>query len=94
MKENRVNPTHLVCRDLQHAWKPVNARRTADGYERIMQCLRCHAQKVQRLDTYGFLLGSRMKYPPGYLSKGQGRLTQRDRARMRVSNMDRGFGHA
>lgn len=77
----------LVCRDLQHSWTPSTARRIRKGYIRQLVCVRCSAVKEQTLDRQGYILGTSMKYPEGYLRPGQGRLTRDDRADLRLRNL-------
>ena len=77
----------LLCRDLQHSWAPYTAKRNVDGIIRVLNCVRCDALKEQHLDREGYILRSDMKYPPGYLRPGEGRLTRDERANLRVRNM-------
>ena len=77
----------LVCRDLQHAWDPYTASRQGRGYVRVLRCGRCGTVKTQTLSHDGFILGSRMDYPKGYLRANEGRLSRMDRAALRVRNM-------
>lgn len=81
-------PEYLVCRDLQHAWKPLTAKKVASGYVRTLRCSRCGAIKDQTLDWAGYITGSTMSYPHGYLREGEGRLTKDDRAELRLGNLD------
>lgn len=83
------NPTNdqLVCRDLQHSWKPYTARREKGGFVRTLKCVRCSATKEQRLDNEGYILSNRMSYPMGYLRPGEGRLTRDERATLRLRNL-------
>jgi len=77
----------LLCRDLQHSWAPYTAKRNIDGFIRTLKCVRCVALKEQHLDLEGYILRSDMKYPPGYLRPGEGRLTRDERANLRVRNI-------
>lgn len=77
----------LVCRDIQHSWSPYTARRVKSGYVRTLICVRCKAEKYQTLDQDGYITGSRMSYPVGYLRSKKGRLTIHDRAALRVRNI-------
>lgn len=66
--------THLVCRDLMHAWQwttdliPHRIDRKVVEVTRVLACLRC---ETQREDTYRVptfeRLKSRYVYPDGYL---------------------------
>lgn len=77
--------THIACRDLGHAWDPRQARRTDTGFERTMVCLRCEAERKQKLDHRGWPAGATYGYPEGYLApKGSGRMTREDRGAMRL----------
>jgi hypothetical protein len=77
----------LLCRDLLHSWAPYTAKRNVDGFIRTLKCVRCVALKEQHLDREGYILQSYMKYPPGYLRPGEGRMTRDERANLRVRNI-------
>lgn len=79
----------LLCRDLQHSWSPYGASRLSGGkgFSRTLRCDRCGSFKDQILDSSGFILRTIMKYPTGYLRPGEGRLTRRDRAELRIRNL-------
>lgn len=53
----------------------------------MLLCDRCGAIKMQTLSDDGYILRTTMKYPVGYLRPGEGRLTRRDRAELRVRNV-------
>lgn len=80
----------MLCRDLQHPWAPYLAERTSSGFTRTLQCRRCGARKKQTMTTSGYITGTWMQYPPGYLRQGGGRLTADDKAALRVTNMNVG----
>jgi hypothetical protein len=77
----------LLCRDLQHSWAPYTAKRMVDGFVRTLKCVRCVAMKEQYLDLEGYIVDTRMKYPPGFLRVGEGRMTREERANLRVRNI-------
>lgn len=78
--------SHLVCRDLSHAWEPLTARRTPTGFERTLECGSCGTLKVQSLDKQGFIIKTRMRYDASYLRpKGAGPLTRDDKAKLRLA---------
>lgn len=77
----------LLCRDLHHAWVPHTASRLDKGFVRILRCERCSSMKEQTLDSHGFILKTTMIYAVGYVREGEGRLTQSDRAELRVRNL-------
>ncbi len=84
----RWNPTieQLVCRDIQHSWEPYTAHREKKGFVRVLSCTRCGSLKTQTLDQDGYIVGSAMKYPDGYL-RPEGRMTKADRADLRKANI-------
>jgi hypothetical protein len=69
-----TSKTHLVCRDLMHAWEwttdlvPHRVDRKIVEVTRVLACLRC---ETTREDTYKVptfeRLKSRYVYPDGYL---------------------------
>ena len=80
----------LRCRDLLHSWKPYTATKEKFGFLRTLECERCSAEKVQKLDHKGYIMSTRMVYPDGYLRPSGGRLTKDERAILRVLNIERG----
>lgn len=77
----------LLCRDLQHSWSPHTARSEGKGFVRSLLCDRCTAKKEQHLDRNGYITRSVMFYPENYLRPGEGRMTRKDRAVLRVRNL-------
>ena len=78
----------MLCRDLMHPWEPYTAKRVDKGFERTLACPRCGTYKTQVLSAQGFVLRTRISYPPGYLlPKGSGPLTSDARASLRVQNL-------
>lgn len=85
--EQQLTGSQLLCRDssIHHSWEPYTAKKTVDGYERVLYCGRCGCRKVQRLDPEGYVVSSGMRYADGYLRpRGSGRVTRSENARMRV----------
>lgn len=87
MKRWNPNKAQLLCRDVQHAWKPSTAWREGRKYVRVFVCARCTSQKIQTLDKDGYIIKSKMTYPEGYL-RPEGRMTRADRAKLRLRNYD------
>lgn len=83
-----ADPEHLICRDLQHAWKPQTASKVKGGFVRTLVCTRCDTVKKQHLDRYGYITSTSMIYPQGYIRPGQGRMTKADRADLRLGNLN------
>lgn len=78
----------LWCRDVQHSWGPYTAEPDGRGFIRVLKCGNCGLKKEQILTKDGFIVRSRMlDYPVGYLRVGEGRLTKKDRAAIRVRNL-------
>lgn len=76
----------LKCRTVQHQWEPYTAKKIKGGFEQLMACLRCEAEKTLRFDNKGYITGSHISYPDGYLApKGTGQLDADDRARLRLA---------
>lgn len=79
----------LDCRDLGHSWQHHDAIESRTTITRIVVCSVCGTQRLQLLDTRGYLRRSNYKYATGYLLKGTGWLTADDRAVMRLRNIRR-----
>jgi hypothetical protein len=83
-----LSDENLLCRDLGHNWKPLNATKIQGGYERTLRCSRCSASRSQVLDSSGTVLKGGYAYATGYLAKpGFGRLVKADRARVRLTSL-------
>lgn len=80
---------YLPCRDLQHSWAPNDVKVTSTHIVRTLQCRACPVKREQTLTLTGRIVRSRMDYSGahGYLLKGVGRLTQRDRAAIRLASI-------
>lgn len=78
----------LQCRDFGHSWRPHTASwsRELVCWERVLQCARCTAERVQRLSRDGGVLGGHYEYPEGYLHLKGGRLTGQDRDALRLQS--------
>lgn len=88
-REWRPTPAQLECRDLSHQWTPFDAWKDASrGFVRVLRCERCRSRKTQKLDRQGYVLTTSISYPQGYLRKEGGRLTQDERADLRLSNIN------
>lgn len=74
------------CRELRHQWQYFRAAREENGtYYRVLRCRNCRAEREQTLDSRGFPVSTRLKYPDGYLApKGFGRLDADDLAQLRL----------
>jgi len=74
----------IACRDSGHRWKPVEAAWLQDGHiERILECDRCDAQRIQILDKNGYVVAGTYHYSDGYTMTGVGRLDTDGRAIIR-----------
>lgn len=74
----------LICRDLSHSWSRWYVTKTDSGYERGLRCRTCETARIELLDSYGHLVGSRRYlYPEGYRVTG-GRMSKEFRAHLRV----------
>lgn len=84
-----VDSTFLLCRDLGHSWKPLNAARIKDGFTRTLVCSCCGTQRSERLDRYGFVEGKNYTYQDGYRVEGIGRLDAYARGSVRLASITR-----
>lgn len=87
MKTWEPTDEQLLCRDLQHSWKPESAYSVGSGFVRTLRCVRCGSVKEQSLNREGYITRTTMKYPDGYL-RPEGRMTKGDRAELRVRNLN------
>lgn len=80
------------CRDLRHAWKPVDAWREGKVFVETLRCIRCNTRKDRAFSaTTGDLVHvkSNLRYPEGYLRpKGSGRMTQKEMSAARLSRLN------
>lgn len=73
------------CRETRHHWSPWRVSKGEVTYTRTLRCGRCHAEKDQEVDRRGYIIGTKMHYPAGYLAPpGMGRLDTDDMAHMRL----------
>ena len=75
------------CRDWRHSWRPYRAWKIRGGFEEHRQCAVCGAVVVRLLDSRGYQTSRRIQYPDGYVVKGMGRLTEDDRAELRLAGV-------
>lgn len=75
------------CRDWRHRWEPWRAWKMRGGYEEHRRCTQCGATVVRLLDSRGYQISRRILYPDGYLVRGMGRLTEDDRAELRLAGV-------
>lgn len=91
MRLSSLDPDHLECRSMGHAWKHVDDHdhmtASSNRYQitrfwRLEECLRCGAERDREIDLSGLVvrLGrTRMHYPTGYVLKAPPRrLTRAD----------------
>jgi len=79
----------LQCRDYGHSWRPYTASWSSEQacWERALKCIRCTAERTQRLSRSGEILRGHYVYPEGYLhAPGLGRLTGQDRDALRLES--------
>ena len=75
------------CRDWRHHWQPLHAWKMKGGFEEHRQCADCGSIVVRLLDSRGYQISRRILYADGYLIHGQGRLTEDDRAELRLAGV-------
>lgn len=82
----------LACRDVGHAWRSRKVIRRRWGFERVMVCRDCHAERREDLDRMARRVKAyAVQYPDGYLlPKGSGRLDADGKAAMRLELLTRG----
>lgn len=89
-RRNKVPAEFLLCRDLRHAWKPVDAWREGKTFVEQLRCERCNCRKDRTYDSKGYLIPGKQNliYPAGYLMpKGEGRMTAADLAATRMERL-------
>lgn len=90
-RANKAAAAYADCRDLGHSWRAINAWKERGIFIETLQCSRCSCEKDRGFHPKtGALLqiNRRTKYPEGYLlPKGSGRMTQEDRAAIRLSRL-------
>lgn len=91
-----LSTSYLLCRELQHNWKPFSAHWDEEhhNYERVIRCVRCRTRKVQRLSDRGGILSSHYEYPDGYLHATLGRIVGEARDTLRLESLIRSLDHA
>lgn len=73
------------CRDWRHAWRAWRAWKIRGGFEEHRRCEHCGAVVERLLDSQGYQVRRRIRYPEGYLVKGLGRLGEDGRAELRLA---------
>lgn len=68
-------------------WQPLRAWKIRGGFEEHRQCVHCGSLCERILDTRGFQISRRIRYADGYLRHGQGRLSEDDRAELRLADI-------
>lgn len=86
-----LKDTHLTCRTIGHAWKPLTASWHADegAYFTGYRCTRCRCERQQWLDRFGRPVSNTYVYPEGYQMAGLGRLDRDDRGTVRLEALAR-----
>ncbi|MCL1900568.1 MAG: hypothetical protein FWG11_08680 [Promicromonosporaceae bacterium] len=89
-----LSESFLLCRELQHNWKPWTAQRDNEhnNYVRIIRCQRCKTAKHQRLSFTGTILSSHYDYPEGYVHANLGRIVGDGRDVLRLESLARLLG--
>lgn len=92
MSRSKNHTTNFAeCRDLGHAWKPLDAKRYLGLFVETLRCTRCEARKDRAFSPKtGELkqVNEHRVYPEGYLKpKGSGRLTAAERAKIRLERL-------
>lgn len=90
---NDVPVRFATCRALRHAWEPSSkVKGTVEiGLASLaLVCLRCTAERIDGIDSYGRVKSRRYAYPEGYLRKpGMAKLDATDyRLRMLSARLD------
>jgi len=82
-----MNPSHVECRDWLHDWKPWQAWLIkGGGFEEHRKCAQCGSVCRRIVDKHGYTVLRRIDYATDYVIKGHGRLTQDDRAAIRLAS--------
>lgn len=83
--------SYADCRDLGHAWKPLDAKKYRGLFVETLRCTRCDARKDRAFSPKtGELkqVNAHRSYPDGYLRpRGSGRITADERARVRLERL-------
>lgn len=76
------------CRTLGHVWAHRQVTRILGGYEQVLGCKNCSSEKIQMINKKGEVQESKLRYSPGYLLKGLGRLKAETKAIVRVASLE------
>lgn len=91
MTDREIDPRYSTCRTWQHAWEPTTVERRGGDYVQGLRCLRCTTERFVKVNARtGDRAGNRYLYPEGYVLKGGGSLTARERAEIRLAEV-RGY---
>jgi len=75
------------CRSWAHLWRPLRAWKIRGGFEEHRECAQCESVCIRLLDTRGYQVSRRIVYADGYLRRGMGRLSEDDRAELRLADI-------
>lgn len=75
------------CRDWRHHFRPYLAWKIRGGWEEHRRCAQCGSIAIRILDRQGYQISRRIRYADGYLNVGGGRLTDADRAALRLAGV-------
>lgn len=83
----------LLCRDtgIRHHFDPLTVRRDGRGFIETLKCGRCGAEKDRYLTKTGLVRKNKMRYPEGYVRKGEGRVSKAENAAIRMEAMKRRY---
>lgn len=87
-----LTETFLSCRDMGHAWRPYTASWVPRDreYRRTLLCSRCKTQRVQRLNSSGYVESTHYVYPDEYLlPAGNGTYDSAARAAVHLASVQR-----
>jgi hypothetical protein len=91
--EDRDIPAkYRMCRTYQHAWNYTTVKRDRGEYIQGLVCIRCGVERAVRISARdGDRLGSGgydYTNAPGYLIKGGGPLTPKERSELRLAEVE------
>ena len=85
----KMDLSHIQCRDFGHSWRPYSARwlPAENCYRSELECQRCHTVRTRFLTRTGEQLSSSYDYVDGYQVHGMGRLSGSDRDVIRLESI-------
>lgn len=87
-EDRSVQANHRMCRVFMHAWDYTTVKREGKNLLQGLVCIRCDTERWVKINSRtGEIGGARYKYAEGYLFKGGGALTQRERAELRLAEV-------